>query len=109
MVDKLATLKEVIGPFAGLTEDELSVSLPLWRTRRILKGEFYNRQNVVCKDLGIVLKGMFRIYFYDPNADEEKNVYFFRKISSWFHSAVLYFNILAATTSKRLKIRRYYT
>jgi CRP-like cAMP-binding protein len=76
-VDKLTILKEVIGPFAGLTEDELSVSLPLWRTRKLLKGEFYNRQNVVCKDLGIVLKGIFRIYFYDPAADQEKNVYFF--------------------------------
>jgi hypothetical protein len=41
------------------------VSLPLWRTRKIFKGEFYNRQNVVCKDLGIVLKGIFRIYYYD--------------------------------------------
>lgn len=76
-MDKLALLNEVIAPFAGLAEDELSVSLPLWRTRKIKKGEFYNRQNVVCKDLGIVLKGIFRIYFYDPKADQEKNVYFF--------------------------------
>lgn len=76
-MDKLAKLNEVIGPIAGLAEDELSVSLPLWRTRKILKGEFYNRQNVVCKDLGIVLKGIFRIYYYDPAADQEKNVYFF--------------------------------
>jgi CRP-like cAMP-binding protein len=76
-VDKLAILRAVIGTFAGLTEHELSVSLPLWRTRKISKGEFYNRQNVVCKDLGIVLKGIFRVYYYDPNDDQEKNVYFF--------------------------------
>ncbi len=63
--------------FAGLSDEEISVSLPYWRKRTILKGEFYNRQNVVCKDLGIVVKGIFRIYYYDTATNEEKNMYFF--------------------------------
>lgn len=72
-----AFLQHILMPFAGLTEEDISVSLPFWRKRKILKGEFYNMQNIVCKDLGIVVKGIFRVYYCDPNSDEEKNMFFF--------------------------------
>lgn len=71
------TLQQVITPFAGLTENEISVSLPFWRKREIAKGNFYNKQNVVCKDLGIIVKGIFRVYYYDTKTEEEKNIFFF--------------------------------
>ncbi len=64
-------------PFAGLTEEELTVSLPYWRKREISKGNFYNKQNVVCKDLGILVKGIFRVYHYEPETGEERNLFFF--------------------------------
>lgn len=70
-------LQSIIAPFAGLTENDISVSLPFWRKRQIPKGNFYNKQNVVCKDLGIVVKGIFRVYYHDPETDEERNIFFF--------------------------------
>jgi CRP-like cAMP-binding protein len=76
-IDKLDFLKHILIPFAGLTEKDISISLPLWQTRTILKGDFYNKQNIICKDLGLVINGIFRIYYYDPATDEEKNMFFF--------------------------------
>ncbi|WP_211165413.1 Crp/Fnr family transcriptional regulator [Flavobacterium silvaticum] len=70
-------LKDRLISFAGMTLDEVSVSLPYWQNRTIPKGDFYNKQNVVCKDLGIVVKGIFRFYHYDPETGEEKNMFFF--------------------------------
>lgn len=70
-------LQKIIKPFAGLTEEDISVSLPFWRTRKIPKGDFFNMQNIVCKDLGIVVKGIFRVYYYDNETSEEKNMFFF--------------------------------
>ncbi|GAB4043987.1 Crp/Fnr family transcriptional regulator [Spirosoma litoris] len=70
-------LKSILIPFAGLTEEDVSVSLPFWRKRQIRKGGFYNMQNIVCQDLGIVVKGIFRVYYCDPITNEEKNMFFF--------------------------------
>lgn len=70
-------LQARLSTFAGLTEEEISVSLPFWRKRKIRKGGFYNMQNIVCQDLGIVVKGIFRVYYNDPTTNEEKNMFFF--------------------------------
>ncbi|QMW04548.1 Crp/Fnr family transcriptional regulator [Spirosoma foliorum] len=70
-------LQSILIPFAGLTEEDVSVSLPFWRKRQIRKGDFYNMQNIVCQDLGIVVKGIFRVYYCDPITNEEKNMFFF--------------------------------
>ncbi|MCC9138658.1 Crp/Fnr family transcriptional regulator [Pontibacter silvestris] len=70
-------MQNIVTPFARLTEEEISVSLAFWQKRDIPRGNFYNKQNVVCKDLGIVIKGIFRVYYYDPETDEEKNIFFF--------------------------------
>jgi CRP-like cAMP-binding protein len=75
--DAVKILKTTLIPFAGLTEEDISASLPFWRKREISKGNFYNKQNVVCKDLGILTKGIFRLYRYDAETDEEKNIFFF--------------------------------
>ena len=73
----LEILKQKLVPFAELSADDIAASLPHWQTRRIAKGQFYNKQNVVCKDLGIVVSGIFRIYHYDAATNEERNLYFF--------------------------------
>ena len=64
-------------PFATLTEEDISIGAAYWHRRKISKGDFYNKQNIVCKNLGIVLKGIFRVYYYDHTTDEEKNMFFF--------------------------------
>jgi len=75
--DKELVLREVIQSVVPLSDESLSESGQYWRSRDIKKGDFFNRQNVVCKDLGIVTSGIFRVYYIDPNSQEEKNVFFF--------------------------------
>jgi len=77
MIKNFEALNEILTPFAGLTDENISSTLQYWRKRIIPKGNFYNKQNVVCKDLGIVTKGIFRVYYVDPSTDEEKNIFFF--------------------------------
>lgn len=62
--------------FAGLSEKDIGDSKQYWKTRKIKKGDFFNMQNVVCNDLGFVVKGIFRIYYNDPVSAEEKNIFF---------------------------------
>jgi CRP-like cAMP-binding protein len=63
--------------FASLTDDDIAKSLPFWRVRKIKKGDFFNMQSMVCSDLGLVVKGIFRIYYRDDEKQEEKNLFFF--------------------------------
>jgi CRP-like cAMP-binding protein len=41
------------------------------------KGDFFNMQTMVCNDLGLIVKGIFRIYYRDPDTKEDKNIFFF--------------------------------
>lgn len=77
MKDTATILQDLLTEFAGLTAEDISVSLPFWHKRKISKGNFYNKQHVVCRDLGILVKGIFRVYHYDPVTEEEKNIFFF--------------------------------
>jgi len=70
-------LQDILTPFAGITAEDITTSLPVWHKREIPKGSFYNKQHIVCKDLGIVVKGIFRVYYCDPSTDEERNIFFF--------------------------------
>ena len=63
--------------FAPLTEKDIADSKPLWKPRKIKKGDFFNMQYVVCNDLGLVVKGIFRIYYSHPETGEETNIFFF--------------------------------
>jgi hypothetical protein len=61
-IDKQAFLSSVLGTFNVLSDRDIADSLPLWRSRTIRKGDFFNMQNVVCNDLGLVIKGIFRVF-----------------------------------------------
>jgi CRP-like cAMP-binding protein len=70
-------LHQHLQKFAFLTESDIAAASSLWRLRKLKKGEFFNMQHVVCNDLGLVVKGIFRIYYARPETDEETNLYFF--------------------------------
>jgi CRP-like cAMP-binding protein len=70
-------LNELLGKFADLSGNDINISMPYWRTRKIVKGDFFNMQNIVCTDLALINKGLFRIYYVHPETQEEKNIYFF--------------------------------
>src|SRR6195952_505171 len=77
MSDKNDDLYRHLQNFAPLTVQDLSDSQPYWKARKMNKGDFFNMQQMVCNDLGLIVKGIFRIYYHDPNTEENKNIYFF--------------------------------
>lgn len=70
-------LEAHLAKFAALTEKDIEDGRPFWKLRKIKKGDFFNMQHVVCNDLGLIVKGIFRIYYSDPETGEEKNIFFF--------------------------------
>jgi len=77
MNEKQEILSGVLKGFADLTDEDVAVCLPYWRTRKLAKGEFFNMQSFVCTDLALIVKGIFRVYYIHPKTQEEKNIYFF--------------------------------
>lgn len=77
MTEKLEYLKKILNGIGELSDEDISMSLPFWNKKIIKKNDYFNQQNIVCKDLGIIVKGIFRIYYYDDESGEEKNIFFF--------------------------------
>ena len=66
-----------LAKFAALTEKDIEDGRPFWKLRKIKKGDFFNMQHVVCNDLGLIVEGIFRIFYSDPETGDEKNIFFF--------------------------------
>ncbi|WP_298738799.1 Crp/Fnr family transcriptional regulator [uncultured Chitinophaga sp.] len=77
MTDKNEIVAQHLKNFAALTDKDIADSQPFWKARSISKGDFFNMQRMVCNDLGLVVKGIFRIYYHDPETEEDKNLFFF--------------------------------
>jgi len=61
----------------GMRTEEFDLSLPHWKLKQYKKGEFYNEYENVCKHLGFIISGVFRIYRVNQTTGEEKNMLFF--------------------------------
>jgi len=77
MTDKNDLIFQHLKDFAQLHDKDIKDSQPFWKARKMTKGDFFNMQQMVCNDLGLIVKGIFRIYYHDPNTNEDKNIYFF--------------------------------
>lgn len=77
MADKNDIIFQYLRNFAPLNDNDIMVSEPFWKARKMLKGDFFNMQSMVCNDLGLIVKGIFRIYYRDPETKEDKNIFFF--------------------------------
>jgi CRP-like cAMP-binding protein len=73
-IDQLA---ESLTAATGMTQEAFELSLPHWQLRNYKKGEFYNEYKNVCKHLGFIIHGIFRIYRVNEHSGEEKNMLFF--------------------------------
>src|SRR5271168_3911163 len=62
---------------AGMSQEAIDLSGPYWMPKAYKKGEYYNEYKNICKHLGFVLDGVFRIYRANPETGEEKNMMFF--------------------------------
>ncbi|GAB4019887.1 Crp/Fnr family transcriptional regulator [Spirosoma migulaei] len=69
-------LHQHLQQFAQLPEADMQLADEFWHVRKIAKHDFFNFQNSVCRQVGFVLKGMFRVYYVDPKTELEHNLYF---------------------------------
>jgi CRP-like cAMP-binding protein len=70
-------LTEHLKNFAQLNDKDIHDSQPFWKARKMKKGDFFNMQQMVCNDLGLIARGIFRIYFRNPDTKKDQNIYFF--------------------------------
>lgn len=77
MNDKNEIIARHLRNFAAMTDNDIAEGQTFWKPRSIKKGDFFNMQTMVCNDLGLVVKGIFRIYYHDPKTDTDKNLFFF--------------------------------
>ncbi|MDN3548858.1 Crp/Fnr family transcriptional regulator [Mucilaginibacter aquaedulcis] len=70
-------LQQALFELAGIDHLAFDLSKPYWKFKTYKKGEFYNEYQNVCKHLGFVIDGVFRIYRADEKTGEEKNMLFY--------------------------------
>ncbi|HTJ50565.1 MAG TPA: hypothetical protein VL443_13985 [Cyclobacteriaceae bacterium] len=70
-------LRKVVKDFSGMRDEDFNLSIPYWQHKVYNKGEFFNEYENVCKYLGFVLDGVFRIYRFHDQSGMEKNMFFF--------------------------------
>ncbi|GAB3580698.1 Crp/Fnr family transcriptional regulator [Hymenobacter daeguensis] len=71
-----ALLNQRLQAFAGLSEEDLRLADGAWTLRRIAKNEFFNFRNSVCRHVGFIVRGLFRVYYVAPATSEEHDVVF---------------------------------
>jgi CRP-like cAMP-binding protein len=74
---ELALLGSALSKAVNMDADAFERSAPYWKLKAYKKGEFYNEYHNVCKHLGFIIQGVFRIYRADDDTNEEKNMLFF--------------------------------
>lgn len=73
-------LQQALLRTAGLSAEAFELSRAHWKLKSYKKGEFYNEYQNICKHLGFIISGVFRIYRADERTGEEKNMLFY---SAW--------------------------
>ena len=74
---ELELLRSAMSSAVNMDAESFDLSLPYWKLKEYKKGEFYNEYHNVCKHLGFIIHGVFRIYRADEDTSEEKNMLFF--------------------------------
>ncbi|MBL0740716.1 Crp/Fnr family transcriptional regulator [Chryseolinea lacunae] len=72
-------LRKFVKDCSGMRDEDFDLSVPYWQHKIYKKGEFFNEYKNVCKYLGFVLDGVFRIYRFHDQSGAEKNMFFFTK------------------------------
>ncbi|GAB3942654.1 Crp/Fnr family transcriptional regulator [Spirosoma harenae] len=70
------TLHQHLYQFAQLSEEDIRLADEFWHIRHIAKHDYFTFQNSICRQVGFLLKGIFRVYYVDPKTEQEHNLYF---------------------------------
>jgi signal-transduction protein with cAMP-binding, CBS, and nucleotidyltransferase domain len=76
-MDEITLLRNEMASEVNMDSESFDLSLPYWKLKAYKKGEFYNEYHNVCKHLGFIISGVFRIYRIDDQTSDEKNMLFF--------------------------------
>lgn len=93
-MEDIERLQKITHEVSGMSKDDFDLSLPYWQVKNYKKGEFYNEYKNVCRYLGFVLSGVFRIYKQHEASATEKNMLFFTD-DQFMSSYKSFFNQLA--------------
>jgi CRP-like cAMP-binding protein len=74
---ELGLLTSTMSSVVNMDVEAFNLSSPYWKLKAYKKGEFFNEYHSVCKNLGFIIEGVFRIYRADEDTSEEKNLLFF--------------------------------
>jgi CRP-like cAMP-binding protein len=68
-------LSQQLQAFADLSDDDLRLAQEHWTLRPVAKNEFFNFRNSVCRHVGFIVSGLFRVYYVDPATALEHNTF----------------------------------
>lgn len=71
-----ALLAQSLQTFADLSAADLGLAEGTWTHRSIAKNELFNFRNSVCRHVGFIVSGLFRVYYVDPVTTEEHDIFF---------------------------------
>ena len=69
-------LHQRLQQFAQLSEADAQLADEYWQVRGMAKHDLFTFRNAVCRQVGFVVKGLFRVYYIDPKTEQEQNMYF---------------------------------
>ena len=62
--------KQFLKNIAPITDAEFAETISFFKEQKLKKGEFFVRQNNVCKNIAFVIKGTLRTYYINEKAEE---------------------------------------
>ncbi|AUD00405.1 Crp/Fnr family transcriptional regulator [Spirosoma pollinicola] len=69
-------LQQQLHQFAQLSDDDYQLANEFWQARSVSRHDFFNVPNSLCRHIGFIVKGLFRVYYVDPKTEQEHNLYF---------------------------------
>ncbi|GAB3042299.1 Crp/Fnr family transcriptional regulator [Spirosoma pulveris] len=69
-------LHQQLREFAQLSNADRDLGHEFWQVRTVSRNDFFNNPNSLCRHIGFIVKGIFRVYYVDPKTELEHNLYF---------------------------------
>jgi CRP-like cAMP-binding protein len=72
-------LKKQIQSYADITEDDWQLAMPHLRLKKFRRGEYFFRAGEIEKEIGFIIRGIFRWYYINSKGDEVNYWFLFEK------------------------------
>jgi len=69
-------LHQQLHQFAQLSTADIELSSAFWQARTVGRHDFFTIPNSLCRHIGFIVNGIFRVYYVDPKTELEHNLYF---------------------------------